>query len=169
MSYACYRNLGTNKTGGSMSSGKGALYKTNASIGVTPENNNNNNNNSNYNSNINSMNSNVLSNDISQDTFPYQIKNINEKHQIINNNSLVVVYVYGTTCRPCQSISPHYKDLAIKYNKPNICVLVKENADLRLSPEVTGVPFFQIYKNGKRVESLLGSFDEVESLITKYL
>lgn len=169
MSYACYRNLGTNKTGGSISAGKGALYKTNGSIGVSAENNNNNNN---YNSNNNNMNSNVTSNmnvDVSQDTFPYQIKNINEKHHIINNNSLVVVYVYGTTCRPCQSISPYYKELAIKYNKPNVCVLVKENADLRLSPEVNGVPFFQIYKNGKRVESLLGSFDEVESLITKYL
>ena len=161
MSYACYRNLGTNRTGG-VSNSKSANYKTNSSLGVdikstqpqrqtehfeTP-----------------SIETNVDSN-----IFPYQIKNINEKQEIINSHSLVIVYVYGNTCRPCHVISPKYAMMAKKYNTPNICVLVKEDADLQLSSEVNGVPFFQVYKNGKRVESLLGSFDMLESVIQKYL
>jgi len=38
--------------------------------------------------------------------------------------------------------------MAQKYNRPGVCVLVAENADLNLS-NVRGVPTHQFFKNGQ--------------------
>jgi thioredoxin 1 len=83
-----------------------------------------------------------------------------QEHKIntITNNRIVVVDVYADWCGPCKMISPQILELAKKYNRPGQCIVCKEDAELELSPEVTGLPTFLFYIDGKKVgEQIVGA------------
>jgi thioredoxin 1 len=87
-----------------------------------------------------------------------------DKDSLIVNNRIVVVDVYADWCGPCQTIGPLFANLYDKYN--DVCKLVKENVDLRLSPTVQVVPTFQIFVEGKLKSQITGAnLGEVESVI----
>jgi thioredoxin 1 len=85
------------------------------------------------------------------------ISNMEHKMKLIKNNTVCVIDVYGDWCGPCKTIAPQYAEMARKYNRDGVCVLVKENADLKLSTNVRGVPTFQFFKNGQYVDSVTGA------------
>jgi thioredoxin 1 len=96
-----------------------------------------------------------------------QITTIDDKKALIANNKLVVIDVFADWCGPCQSMAPVYAKLYLKYK--DLCVLVKENVDLRLSPTVTVVPTFLIYIEGSLKHQVVNNIDEVEKIIKKTL
>ena len=96
-----------------------------------------------------------------------EISTIDDKKALIANNKIVVIDVYADWCGPCQAMSPVFANLYLKYK--DICVLVKENVDLRLSPSVTVVPTFLIYIDGAMKHQVVNNIDEVERIIKKTL
>lgn len=60
-------------------------------------------------------------------------------------------------CKPCQKIKPFYKELSEKH--PGICFLevdADEQEDIAARCEVLGLPTFQVYKAGTKVDSAQG-------------
>ncbi len=87
-----------------------------------------------------------------------------DKDSLIKNNKVVVIDVYADWCGPCKTTGPLFSDLYDRYNE--VCKLVKENVDLRLSPTVQVVPTFQIFVEGKLKSQITGAnLAEVESVI----
>ena len=84
------------------------------------------------------------------------IKSLEHKKHIINSNKLVVVDIYGNWCGPCVDFFPKFQGLANKYNRNGLCALVKENVDDGFSQDVHGVPYFQFFFKGEKVDSVTG-------------
>lgn len=77
-----------------------------------------------------------------------EIKTLDEKNLIISQNKVCVIDIYANWCGPCKIVSPLFTNLFPKYNNPGVCALLKENVELRLSPDVQVIPTFQFYLNG---------------------
>jgi thiol-disulfide isomerase/thioredoxin len=96
----------------------------------------------------------------------------NKKLELIQSHQLVCVDVYANWCGPCRMIAPNYSLLAATYNKPGLIVLVKQNFDQMIPEEkqgINGIPFFQIYMNGRPVDSVVGgNLTEVEQKLIRY-
>jgi thioredoxin 1 len=91
-----------------------------------------------------------------------------DKDSLIMNNKVVVVDVYADWCGPCKTSGPLFAELYDKYK--DLCKLVKENVDLRLSPTVQVVPTFQIFVEGKLKSQITGAnLGEVESVLISSL
>lgn len=86
----------------------------------------------------------------------YLIKSLKEKENLIRDHKVCVIDIYGDWCGPCKRIAPDFAKLASTYNSPNRCILVKEDVDMGFSKEVSGVPLFQFYLNGKLDGSITG-------------
>ena len=92
------------------------------------------------------------------------------KQKFINSNRVCVVDVYGDWCGPCKKVAPDFAKLAQKYNRPGVCGLAKENVDHEMSPEVTGVPAFLFYKEGRSAGVITGAdIGQVESKLVELL
>jgi len=93
-----------------------------------------------------------------------EITTLEDKQSLIMNNKVVVVDVYADWCGPCQTAAPMFAQLYDKYK--DLCKLVKENVDLRLSPTVHVIPTFQIYVHGKLKSQITGAnLEDVEKSI----
>lgn len=97
-----------------------------------------------------------------------EITTIEDKLSLITNNKLVVVDVYADWCSPCQTTTPLFANLYDKYK--DVCKLVKENVELRLSPTVHVIPTFQIFVQGKLKSQITGvNLEDVEKSILENL
>ena len=96
-----------------------------------------------------------------------EISTMDDKKALIMNNKLVVIDIYATWCSPCTTMAPVYANLYEKYK--DLCIIVKENVELRLSPTVTVVPTFLIYIDGSLKHQIVNNIDEVESVIKSVL
>lgn len=78
-----------------------------------------------------------------------EVQDHQHRKKIIDENSVVCVYLRGDWCEPCKSVAPVFYNLAERYNNPGRCALVKESVDLGLTKDcqVTGIPAFIFYKN----------------------
>jgi thioredoxin 1 len=91
-----------------------------------------------------------------------------DKDSLIMHNKVVVVDVYADWCGPCKTTGPLFASLYDKYK--DVCKLVKENVDLKLSPTVQVVPTFQIFVEGKLKSQITGAnLGEVESIMNANL
>jgi thioredoxin 1 len=92
-----------------------------------------------------------------------EISSIDDKKALIANNKLVVLYIFGSWCGPCIAMAPVYAKLHDKYK--DLCIIVKENVELRLSPSVTVIPTFIIYIDGQLKHQIVNDIDAVEKVI----
>ena len=102
-----------------------------------------------------------------------EIKSSNERAELINTHRLVCIDIYAEWCGPCKQTAPAYSVLAKKYNKQNVCSMVKLNWD-KVDPnereEITGIPVFLFYLDGKFTDKVIGAdLKQVEEKINEYL
>ena len=129
------------------------------------------------NNNINVNNNQHLRNlqNFNQTSGVISIENLEHKINLIKQNRVCVVDVYADWCGPCKAISSRYEEIARKYSRPGVCAVVKENIEKNIKetslfPEVKGVPFFQFFKNGIFITSIVGAdIQSVENKIVELI
>ena len=80
--------------------------------------------------------------------------------QELTANKKVIVDFYATWCGPCNKISPTYEKFAKEYSASNIqfCkVDVDENEEVCMKYNVTSMPTFIAFANGKEFKRILGA------------
>jgi thioredoxin 1 len=98
------------------------------------------------------------------------IQSLTHKKQLINTNRILIVDISADWCGPCKVIAPRYAEMAQMYNRPGVCMLVKEDVDMKFSPTVRGVPLFQFYFNGVLHSSITGAdIDGVEAKLNELI
>lgn len=108
-----------------------------------------------------------------------EIKTLEHRNQLVNENSIVCIDIYADWCGPCKLISPLFTKLAKKYNTPGKCLLVKEDFDLNLKTDlkITGIPtiifYFkgQLLRNydGNHITVIGGDIERVSEILNKLL
>jgi thioredoxin 1 len=88
-------------------------------------------------------------------TAPKEIANGQQKADLLKSYPIVVVLVYATWCGPCTAFKPQYAAYAM--NNASKAYFCQENADLRLSPGVRGIPTMVVYKGGNPIERITGA------------
>lgn len=89
---------------------------------------------------------------------------------IKSDSKVVLVDFHATWCGPCKMIAPKLEEFAAKF--ANLLVLkvdVDELAEVAESCAVSAMPTFHFYKNGEKVDELVGAnADKLEELIKKH-
>lgn len=95
----------------------------------------------------------------------------NDFSEVLNSNQKVVVKYYADWCGSCRLFAPKFKRMSDDESFTNIAfvdVNAETSPEARKLAEVTNLPFFAIFKNGKLVDSVAASKEEaVLSLIHK--
>eukprot|EP00694_Reclinomonas_americana_P005012 EC793542.1.p1 GENE.EC793542.1~~EC793542.1.p1 ORF type:complete len:104 (+),score=46.93 EC793542.1:56-367(+) len=88
----------------------------------------------------------------------HQIQSEQEFDDAIKSPKLTVVDYYATWCNPCKRIAPVFDRLAEANGEAQFFkVDVDQLEDLAAAQGVTGMPTFIFYKNGSKVETLIGA------------
>lgn len=102
-----------------------------------------------------------------------ELKSQEERLQLVRNTKIVCIDIYADWCGPCIQTAPAYSVLATKYNKPNICSLVKlnwNNVSLEERNEINGIPVFLFYLDGEVVNKVVGAdLSDVENKLKQLL
>ncbi|KAL2918183.1 hypothetical protein HK105_202110 [Polyrhizophydium stewartii] len=85
-------------------------------------------------------------------------------------SGVVVVDFYATWCGPCKMISPKFHDFSNVYTTIKfIQVDVDDAPDVAENANIRAMPTFQVYKDGKMVDELVGADpSKLESMIKKF-
>ncbi|KAJ3041562.1 Cytoplasmic thioredoxin isoenzyme 2 [Rhizophlyctis rosea] len=88
----------------------------------------------------------------------------------INGSKLVVVDFHATWCGPCKAIAPRFEKLSNEVtNVTFLKVDVDEHQSIARECSVTAMPTFQLYRNGKKLEEVVGAdINTVERLVRKH-
>jgi thiol-disulfide isomerase/thioredoxin len=93
-----------------------------------------------------------------------------EKQEMVSKNKVCVINVSADWCGPCKKAKPYFALLAEKYNRPGVCMFAREDSDLKLSPDVKGIPSFLIHHNGRLHAMVVGaSFHAIEGKVVELL
>jgi thiol-disulfide isomerase/thioredoxin len=102
-----------------------------------------------------------------------ELKSQEERLQLVRNTKIVCIDIYADWCGPCIQTAPAYSVLATKYNKPNICSLVKlnwNNVGMEERNEINGIPVFLFYLDGEVVNKVVGAdLADVENKLKELL
>ncbi|MFD2514059.1 thioredoxin family protein [Pontibacter locisalis] len=92
-------------------------------------------------------------------------------NEVLNSNQKVVVKYYADWCGSCRLFAPKFKRMSDDESFANIAfvdVNAETSPEARKLAEVTNLPFFAVFKDGKLVDSVAASKEEaVLSLIHK--
>jgi thioredoxin 1 len=82
----------------------------------------------------------------------------------------VVVDFYAQWCGPCKMIAPKIDAMSQKYtNVVFLKVDVDEAPDVSEKYDIQAMPTFKIFKNGKKVDEMVGaSAEKLEDLVKKH-
>lgn len=85
----------------------------------------------------------------------------------------VLIDFWGPKCEVCLALMPEVEKLEEKYGeKIKFCKLdTSQNRRLSISLKVLGLPTFQIYENGEKVEELTQdvTIEKIEELIKRHI
>ena len=88
-----------------------------------------------------------------------------------SQSGLMVIDAYATWCGPCKAIAPKVVEFSKKYPDARFYKIdVDELSELAQSLEVRAMPTFLLFKDGKKVETVVGANPKaLESAIQKHL
>ncbi|KAJ3431768.1 thioredoxin-like protein [Anaeramoeba flamelloides] len=90
-----------------------------------------------------------------------QIESIEQFQEVIEQKKLVVVDFSADWCGPCQIISKTFDELAKTHTEVGFYKLdVDELRDLSKSQKIKGIPTFQFFKNGEKINEITGAQKE---------
>ncbi|CAG8957771.1 hypothetical protein HYFRA_00000109 [Hymenoscyphus fraxineus] len=80
---------------------------------------------------------------------------------LLKSSKIVVTDFYADWCGPCKAIAPIYEQLSAQLTRPNRITFTKVNVDtqkeIAASYNVTAMPTFMIFKDGKAIEKIQGA------------
>lgn len=94
----------------------------------------------------------------------------NEFDLLINDENLTVIDFSATWCMPCRMLKPILQRVADKCDYASIYNLdIDENAEIAKRYRIFSVPTLVCFKNGKKIDSLVGlnTFDEIVDFIER--
>ncbi|XP_059167084.1 uncharacterized protein LOC131949283 isoform X2 [Physella acuta] len=102
------------------------------------------------------------SSEVSERSASSRAKNKAEFDQLIaTEKNLIVVDFFATWCGPCKAIAPHLAKWAEEYDDVTfIKIDVDENEDTAEACGISAMPTFHFYKNGKKVDEIVGANHE---------
>lgn len=81
--------------------------------------------------------------------------------QVLQSSRIVVVDFWADWCAPCKAIAPFYEKLAEQLSRPNIITFTKVDTDaqkdITQTYNVTAMPTFKIFKQGRETKSIRGA------------
>ena len=86
-----------------------------------------------------------------------KISSPEQRDRLVAQNKVCLMYVFAKWCGPCKKLGPQFADLTRRYSKLGLCALFKEDVDLFLKDDLSSVPTFIFYKDGKMVDMTTGS------------
>ena len=87
----------------------------------------------------------------------FKIETIDDFKKVIRENTTVIIDVYATWCNPCRTIAPFFYELAhANTHVLSAKVNCEDSPDVAQFLEITSIPTFIKFKNGKRVETVFG-------------
>lgn len=82
---------------------------------------------------------------------------------------LVVVDFFATWCGPCRMMAPKFVAFSEKYTDVVFFkVDVDKAGDLSAEYGISSIPAFFFFKDGKKLEEVIGASNKLETLIEKY-
>lgn len=108
----------------------------------------------NYHGELDNKEDNNISTATHNSTAPEEIKDLARKQEILSKYPYVVCLVYATWCGPCTAFKPIFA----KYASDNVskAFFCQENAELRLTEGIRGIPTVVVYKNRNIIERVVG-------------
>jgi thioredoxin 1 len=102
----------------------------------------------------------------------HQLKNEKEFQTILGQHQYVIVDCWAGFCGPCKRIAPAFEALANEY--PQVFFLkmdVEKFDDLANELEISGLPSFVIFKNGKQAHDTIegANIDNVKKALNAVL
>ncbi|RDY27213.1 thioredoxin [Romboutsia weinsteinii] len=89
------------------------------------------------------------------------------------SDGVVIVDFFATWCGPCKMLAPVFEDLSSEMEGQSkfFKVDIDQSLDLAREYQVTTVPTMIIFKDGEKVDSLVGFIpkENIKSSIEKYL
>ncbi|CAL1540654.1 unnamed protein product [Lymnaea stagnalis] len=80
---------------------------------------------------------------------------------IASEKNLIVVDFYATWCGPCKAIAPHLAKWSEEYDDVTFVKIdVDENDETAESCGISAMPTFHFYKNGKKIDEIVGANHE---------
>ncbi|KAI8903770.1 thioredoxine 2 [Gorgonomyces haynaldii] len=98
------------------------------------------------------------------------IASAQEFNDFVNQNPLVIVDYFATWCGPCKVISPKFAQFSETYTSIKfIKVDVDDVPEVAEAAGIRAMPTFQLFKDGKMVEEVVGADpNKLEAIIKKY-
>lgn len=103
----------------------------------------------------------LISNEIPVPTTVKMVQVVSSKEEfakIIQGSGLTVVDFYAVWCGPCKAIAPVLDQFASQL--PNVTFIkvdVDQSGDIAREYQVSAMPTFKLFKNGKEVGELVGA------------
>ena len=92
---------------------------------------------------------------------PHEISAPLHFRTLLNGHTYLVADFFATWCPPCKAIAPVYEQLSSANSVPGKVAFVKINIDeqreLAAQFQISSVPTFIIFKNGKPIEEIKGA------------
>ena len=90
--------------------------------------------------------------------------NLNKNNMDNIKDGVVLVDFWAPWCGPCRMISPIIEELGIEYqDKAKICKInTDEEQDLAIEYEIRSIPTILFFKDGKKVNQILGVVTKVK-------
>jgi thioredoxin 1 len=81
---------------------------------------------------------------------------MNFNEEVLNVQGKVLVDFYTDSCAPCRAMVPVMEELAKEYNVKKVNAGTDEGAILACEYNISGVPSFLVFENGKEVKRFVG-------------